>query len=158
MLVLRHGHPGGKKKQYYLDLDTPVKPEYDNEEGCFTWIIGSSPIMTDTKTSCSCSYTGIQVGRRSIIVWPGYSSQAGVWQTLKRHARALFLCHVWTLFSYVMSGLFFLCHARALFSYVMLGLDPGIQVWIRNQYLTWILRSSRSMTIRKVVWPDNDRH
>ena len=35
MLVLRHGHPGGKKKQYYLDLDTPVKPEYDDKEGWF---------------------------------------------------------------------------------------------------------------------------
>ena len=46
MLVLRHGHSGGKKKHYYLDLDTPVKPEYDNKEGCLTWIIGSSPIMT----------------------------------------------------------------------------------------------------------------
>ena len=68
MLVLRHGHPGGKKKQYYLDLDyrvkpdndiregisdkpdndikRKVKPEYDNKEGCLTWIIGSSPIMT----------------------------------------------------------------------------------------------------------------
>ena len=33
MLVLRHGHPGGKKKQYYLDLYTPVKPEYDDKEG-----------------------------------------------------------------------------------------------------------------------------
>ena len=65
MLVLRHGHPGGKKKQYCLDLDTPVKPEYDmvgcldldyrvkpdndNKKSCLTWIIGSSRSMTIRK-------------------------------------------------------------------------------------------------------------
>ena len=86
MLVLRHEHPGGKKKQYYLDLDYRVKPDNDIKRG---WMSGSSPNMTwerespnmtDTKTSCSCSDTSIQVKRRSIIFWPEYSGQAGVWQ------------------------------------------------------------------------------
>ena len=40
---------------------------------------------------------------------------------------------------------------------VMLGLDPSIQVNNKAAYLTWILRSSRRMTERGAVKPENDK-
>ena len=39
----------------------------------------------------------------------------------------------------------------------MLGLDPSIQVNNIANFITWILRSSRRMTEKSEVKPENDR-
>ena len=72
MLVLRHEHPGRKKKQYYLDLDTPVKSEYDNEEGCFDL---DTPVKPEYDNEESC-LTWIPRSSRGMTVRGGIHKQA----------------------------------------------------------------------------------
>ena len=116
-----------------------------------TWIIGSSPIMTDTKTLCSCSF-------------------------FMSCLDSFFLCHVRALFLMSRSGSLFLCHARTWSGHPgmnkesIFDLDTpvGAGVWqwggmsspimtVGKVGLIWIPRSSRGMTVEKRAQMNDSR-